>query len=67
MTVRSLSGVPRGVTYSPKPLPASISPGASFTLTLNTSSTASTGAYVLTITARGAGLTRRASFQLTVQ
>src|SRR5438093_4770026 len=67
VTVRSLSGVPRGVTYSPKPLPASISPGASFTLTLNTSSTASTGAYVLTITARGAGLTRRVSFQLTVQ
>jgi hypothetical protein len=67
VTFKSLSGVPRGVSYSPKPLPASISPGASFTLTLNASSTARTGAYVLTITARGAGLTRRASFQLTVQ
>jgi len=63
----SLSGVPSGVTYSPRPLPSSVGPGASFTLTLSTSGTTRRATYTLTITAKSGSVTHRATFQLSVQ
>jgi len=63
VTFTSLTGVPRGVTYSPNPLSTA---GAPFTLTMSASRTTRKGTYVLTITATGAGMARSATFRLTV-
>src|SRR5256712_377344 len=63
VTFTSLTGVPRGVTYSPNPLSTA---GAALTLTTSARRSPPQRTYVLTITATGAGMARSATFRLTV-